>query len=125
VKRNLVLMALLVLGTGCTRTSTAEKCLSDAREFISAVNEHQNAHTDSGQFGTALGQVPTSELLDRDKEMISCIVHDPKHRADYQETLDKNDSVTSDRFLRFLLETKQMQDFTRWEQKQQATPTQF
>jgi hypothetical protein len=121
----IVILLVCGVGIGCTRAGTADKCKSDAREFISEVNEHQSSHTQSGQFGTALGQFPTSELLDRDKEMISCIVSDPEHRAKYQEALDKNDSVTSDRFLRFLVETKQMQDFTRWEQKQQATPTQF
>lgn len=116
----IALAVVLGVGTGCTRKNTSNKCLADARQFISEVYEHRSAVDDSGQFGTALGQLPTTKLLDRDSEMISCIATDADHRAYYREVLDKDDSVKSERFLRYLLDTEQIQDFGRWEQQKQA-----
>jgi len=115
----LALIALLVLGTGCTRPSVS-KCRADAGQFISEVNEHRKTFDTRGQFATALGQVPTTELLDRDSEMISCIASDPRHKERYREALDMNDSVESERYVRFLLDTEQMPAFTEWERQKQA-----
>jgi hypothetical protein len=52
--------------------------------------------------------------------MISCIANDPANRLHYRKALDMNDGVKSDRFLRYLLDTQQMQDFGRWESERQS-----
>jgi hypothetical protein len=46
--------------------------------------------------------------------MISCIASDPANRSHYRQALDLDDTVKSDRFLRYLLNTGQMQNFGRW-----------
>lgn len=120
MKRILVLVALLTLGTGCTRPKQITRCMVDADRIVSEVNTHRRVFGSSGQFGTFLGQRSTSELLDRDQEMISCIANDPANRSHYRESLDLDDTVKSDRFLRYLLDRKLMQDFGQWEQQQQT-----
>jgi hypothetical protein len=122
MKRILTLIVLLVIGTGCTRPpKQMSKCITDADQIISEVNEHRAAFGASGQFGTPIGQRPLGELLDRDQEMISCIASDPANRSHYRQALDMDDGVKSDRFLRYLLDTEQMQDFGRWEEQRQDT----
>ncbi|MFY9560289.1 MAG: hypothetical protein WAQ52_08665 [Terriglobales bacterium] len=120
MKRTIVLLTVvLIVGTGCSsRTSAADKCVADARAFVAEVDEHRAE--DRLMFESTLGQRPTRDLLDRDDEMISCIAHDPEHRAYYREALDKNDSLESDRFMRYLLDTQQMRDFGQWEEQKRA-----
>ena len=121
MKHLLVLIAVLMLGTGCTRPpKQMSKCMTDADQIISEVNEHRAVFGASGQFGTPIGQRPLAELLDRDQEMISCIAFDPANRTHYREALDMDDGVKSDRFLRYLLDTEHMQDFGRWEEEEQS-----
>jgi hypothetical protein len=121
MKRILVLVALLVLGTGCTRPpKQISKCVTDADRTIDEVQEHRAVYGPSGQFATPLGQRSISELFDRDQEMISCIASDPANRLHYRQALDMNDGVKSDRFLRYLLDTSQMRDFGRWESEKQS-----
>jgi hypothetical protein len=120
MQRILALVVLLVIGTGCTRPKQFSKCITDADRIVSEVQEHRRVFGSSGQFGTPLGHRATSELLDRDQEMISCIASDPANRANYREALDLDDTVKSDRFLQYLLDRKLMQDFGQWEQQQQT-----
>jgi hypothetical protein len=114
------LIALLVLGTGCTRTKQVSKCMTEADRIISEVQEHRAVYGAAGQFATPLGQRRTYDLLDRDERMISCIVSDPANRPHYREALDLDDTVKSDRFSQFLLDTKQIEDFGRWEEQKQT-----
>jgi hypothetical protein len=51
VKRILVLIVLMV-GTGCSRTAPVSKCMTDADRIISEVNEHRVVYGPSGQFAT-------------------------------------------------------------------------
>jgi len=107
------MLLLCLLGLGCTRPKQITQCMMDADRIIDEVQEHRAVYGPSGQFGTPLGQHSTSELFDRDKEMISCIANDPENRSHYRQALDMDDGVKSDRFLRYLLDTEQMQDFGR------------
>jgi hypothetical protein len=121
VRHAIAVFVVLALGTGCsTHTSVADKCMTDARQFISEVNEHRSTYNDSGMFATALGQRATGEMFNRDDEMIGCIANDAAHRVYYREALDKNESVEVDRFMRYLLDTQQMRDFGEWEREKQA-----
>jgi hypothetical protein len=125
VKHILALVVVLMLGAGCTRTGTVNQCMADANRIIDEVQEHRAVYGPSGQFGTPLGQRSTSELFDRDKEMISCIASDPANRSHYRQALDMDDTVKSDRFLRYLLDTEQMQNFGRWEEQKQTAAASF
>ncbi|MGC2197514.1 MAG: hypothetical protein WA628_22770 [Terriglobales bacterium] len=115
-----VILLVCVVRVGCTRPKPFSKCMADADQIISEVQEHRIVYGPSGQFGTPLGQRSTSELFDRDEEMISCIASDPENRPHYREALDMDDTVKSDRFLQYLLDTKQMQNFGRWEEQRQT-----
>lgn len=119
IKRILALIALFVLGTGCTRTTSVSKCMTEADWIISEVQEHRGVYDAAGQFGTPLGQRPLAQLLDRDQEMISCIASDPANLPHYREALDLDDTVKTYRYMQFLNETEQMQDFGRWEHQKQ------
>jgi hypothetical protein len=66
MKRILVLIALLALGTGCTRTRPISKCMTDADRIISEVQEHRAVYGAAGQFATPIGQRRTVDLMDRD-----------------------------------------------------------
>ena len=94
--------------------------MTDADRIIDDVSEHRAVYGPSGQFGTPLGQRPTRDLFDRDKEMISCIASDPENLPHYRQALDMDDTVESDRFLRYLLDTQQMHDFGQWEEQKQT-----
>jgi hypothetical protein len=120
MQRILTLVVLLVIGTGCTRPKQFSKCITDADRIISEVQEHRAVYGAAGQYATPVGQRRTVDLLDRDEEMISCIASDPANRQHYREALDLDDTVKSDRFLRYLLDRKLMQDFGQWEQQQQT-----
>jgi hypothetical protein len=115
-----VILLVCAVTVGCTRTKPVSKCMTDADRIISEVNEHRIVYGPSGQFATPLGQRSISELFDRDQEMISCIANDPANRLHYRQALDMNDGVKSDRFLRYLLDTRQMQEFSRWEEQKQT-----
>jgi hypothetical protein len=120
MKRILAVVALLMIGTGCTRTRPVSKCMSEADRIISEVQEHRGVYGAAGQYGTPLGQRRTFDLMDRDEEMISCIASDPANRLRYREALDADDTVKTYRFLQYMLETEQMQDFGRWEEQKQT-----
>jgi hypothetical protein len=119
MQRILALVVLLVIGTGCTRPKQITQCMLDADRIISEVQEHRAVYGASGQFGTPLGQRPFAQLLDRDQEMISCIASDPANRSHYREALDLDDTVKTYRYMQFLNETEQMQNFGRWEHQKQ------
>jgi hypothetical protein len=119
MKLTLILLVCAVT-VGCTRSKPVSKCMTDADRIIDEVQEHRAVYGPSGQFGTPLGQRSTSELLDRDEQMIACIASDPENRSHYRQALDMNDTVKSDRFLRFLLDTEQMQKFGEWERDKQT-----
>jgi hypothetical protein len=118
-----LLFGILVLWTGCARTPVGEQCMADAERFIADVEKQRNTFDETGMFGTALGQLSTRELLSRNEELVGCTASDPGHHALYREALDNNDSVESDRFLKYLNDTQQTQDFARWEQQRQARAT--
>jgi hypothetical protein len=120
MQRILTLVVLLVIGTGCTRPKQITQCMVDADRIISEVQEHRAVFGAAGQYATPVGQRRTVDLLDRDGKMISCIASDPANRQHYREALDMDDTVKSDRFLQYLLDTRQMQDFGQWEQQQQT-----
>ena len=115
MKRILMLFVVLTFATGCARSRQIRQCMVDADRIISEVQEHRAVYGSSGQFATPLGQRRTFDLMDRDERMISCIASDPANRPHYREALDMDDTVKSDRFTQFLLDTDQMQDFGRWE----------
>jgi hypothetical protein len=52
--------------------------------------------------------------------MISCIASDPANRTHYRAALDADDTVKSYRFLQYMLETEQMQNFGRWEEQKRT-----
>ncbi len=124
MKRMIALLAVLGCAAALVRFWTADpaqrKCMDDARRFISDVEDHRRTYPDAGMFATDLGQQPTSELFDRDQELIGCMETDPAHKDFYYEALDRNDSVESARFLKFLLNTGQMKEFGAWEHQQQV-----
>jgi hypothetical protein len=94
------------------------ECISDARMIVSQVNEYHSARNNVGFFGTAVGQLYTSELMARDNEMITSANQDPANRGQYVDALDKNSSVESDRYLRFILDSEQrISDYREWEQE--------
>src|ERR1700726_37620 len=121
MQRILALVVLLVIGTGCTRPKQITQCMVDADRIVDEVSEHRAVYGARGQYATPIGQRRTFDLMDRDEEMISCIANDPANRAHYREALDLDDTVKSDRFLRYLLDRKQMQDFGQWEAEKQKT----
>src|ERR1700741_1180859 len=120
MQRILTLVVLLVIGTGCTRPpKQISKCLLDADRIISEGQEHPAVYGASGQYAPPLGQRPFAQLLDRDLEMISCIASDPANSPHYREALDLDDSVKTYRYMQFLNETEQMENFGRWEHQKQ------
>ena len=122
MKYTLAVIVALLLGTGCTRPKQISKCMVDADTILDEVQEHRAIYGQGGQFATPLGQRSISELFDRDQEMISCIASDPANRSHYREALDADDVVKSYRFLQYMLDTEQMQDFRQWEERQQTKP---
>jgi hypothetical protein len=125
MKQMFVLGVVFAFGTGCSHTSVAGKCKTEADQIVSEVKEHRSVYSSLGQFATPLGQRSTSELLARDQEMISCISKDPANRSQYRQALDMDDTVKSDRFTRYLLDSDQMQWFGQWERTKQASAAHF
>jgi hypothetical protein len=114
-----VILLICAVGVGCAHT-TANKCTVDANRIIDEVQEHRIVYGAAGQFATPLGQRPTAQLFDRDQEMISCIASDPANRSHYRQAMDLDDSVKVGRFMQYMLETEQMQDFGHWESERQS-----
>jgi hypothetical protein len=114
-----VMLLVCAVTVGCTRTKPVSKCMADADQIISEVNEHRIVYGTSGQFATPLGQRRPFDLMDRDVEMISCIASDPVNRSHYREALDADDTVKTYRFLQYLIESQQMPEFARWERDKQ------
>jgi hypothetical protein len=119
MKLTLILLVCAVT-VGCTRPKQVTQCMLDADRIVDEVSEHRAVYGARGQYATPVGQRRTVDLLDRDGKMISCIASDPANRQHYREALDMDDTVKSDRFLQYLLDTRQMQDFGQWEQQQQT-----
>jgi hypothetical protein len=124
------LAAVGFIGMERTQTSPVKLCRADAQRFADE-NASFDAEYDT-QFGaTAVGQLSMNSLLDRDKELIDCLRADPGNREQYRAVLYRNGFIEGDRFFRFVLDTKQLEDFSQWERGQQAvqlakyhTPTQ-
>jgi hypothetical protein len=116
----LVLAAGALFGMGRTATSAVKTCRADAQGFAEE-NASFQAEYDRMFGATTLGQRPISELLDRDKELMGCIETDPKHDAEYRAVLYRNGFIEGNRFFKYMLDTKQLQDFAQWERGQQAT----
>jgi hypothetical protein len=55
------------------------------------------------------------------KELTDCIQTDPHNKAQYRAVFYRNGCIEGDRFLRYMLDTQQLQDFAAWEKSQQAT----
>jgi hypothetical protein len=121
----LILFACLaVVGGGlvwaCKPESDAVKtCRADAQAFSEEIASY-DAEFDSFFGATTLAQRSTSNLSDRDEEIIGCVSTDPANGDEYRLLLYRNESVEANRFLRFVLDTKQAGDFAEWERGQQA-----
>ena len=117
----IVLACLAVLITLAYWPESAEvrTCRAGARAF-----ERENASYDSeydSLYGaTTLAQRSMSDLLDRDKELIGCLSTDRVNRDKYRAVLYRNEAIESDRLMRFVLDTKQADNFGQWERGQQA-----
>jgi hypothetical protein len=114
-----VLASVAFIGIGRSRTNAVKLCRADAQRFA-AENASFDAEYDA-QFGaTAVGQLSMNSLLDRDKELIDCLRADPGNREQYRAVLYRNGFIEGNRFFRFVLDTKQLEDFAQWERGQQA-----
>ena len=127
MKRMLVVLIALValaitalFAMGRTQSSAVKTCRADARGFAQE-NASYEAEYDSLYGATTLAQRQITELFDRDKEMSDCLRTDPGNGKEYRAVLYRNASIEGTRYLKFLLDTKQMQDFAQWEKNQQAT----
>jgi hypothetical protein len=105
---------------GRTQSSAVKVCRADAQRFAEE-NASYDAEYDSLFGATTLAQRQITELFDRDQELYDCLKTDPGNREEYRAVIDQNGSIEGTRYLRFLLDTKQMQDFAKYEREQQAT----
>jgi hypothetical protein len=118
--RILLAFAGMLLCAGCTHTSAVSTCRADAQRFVDE-NASYDAEYDS-QFGaTTVGQLSTSNLLDRDTELIQCMETDPRNEKLYRAVLYRNGSIEGNRFFKYVLDTQQLPDFATWEGNEQAT----
>ncbi len=116
----LVGLAALLLCAGCTHTSAVSTCRGDAQRFVDQ-NASYEAEYDS-QFGaTTVRQLSTSDLLDRDKELMQCIGTDGRNEKLYRAVLYRDGFIEGNRFFKYMLDTQQLPDFATWERNQQAT----
>lgn len=91
-----------------------------AQRFVDE-NASYDAEYDS-QFGaTTVGQLSTSDLLDRDTELIQCMETDSRNEKLYRAVLYRNGSIEGNRFFTYVLDTQQVPDFATWEGNEQAT----
>lgn len=95
MKRALIVVAVilfaagLLLAFGRPESSAARVCRADAQRFAEETADY-DAEYDSLYGATTLGQRSISELLDRDKELITCLETDPRHserRNDVRRTM--------------------------------------
>lgn len=125
MKRTLVVIAVItlaagmLLATGRSQSSGIKLCRADVQRFARE-NASYEAEYDSLYGATTLAQRPTSELLDRDKELMGCIETDPGNREQYKAVLYRDGFIQGNRFFAYMLDTKQLQDFAQWEKDQQA-----
>jgi hypothetical protein len=112
-------MALgLFVGLRSTQSSAVKVCRADARRFAQE-NASYEAEYDSLYGATMLAQRPITELLARDQELMDCIGTDPSNRDEYKAVLYRIGFIEGGRFLKFMLDTHQMQDFADYERGQQ------
>jgi hypothetical protein len=57
--------------------------------------------------------------------MISGLASDPADQAHYRAALDADDTVKTYRFLQYMIESKQMPEFARWEEQKQSEAVSF
>lgn len=126
MKRTLVVVIAVVALAACvlfaterTESSAVKVCRADAQRFAQE-NASYEAEYDSLYGATTLAQRPMSELLDHDKELMGCIETDPGHKEQYKAVLYRDGFIQGNRFFAYMLDTKQLQDFARWEKNQQA-----
>lgn len=113
-------LAVLLLCAGCTQSTAVKTCRADVQQFEND-NASYEAEYDT-QFGaTTVGQLSINDLLARDNEMADCMQADPHNRARYRAVFYRDSSIEGERYLKYMLDTHQLQDFAAWEQGQQAT----
>ena len=61
------------------------------------------------------GKLSTSDLLDRDTELMQCIETDPRNGAQYRAVLYRDGFIEGNRFFKYMLCTQQLPDFATWE----------
>jgi hypothetical protein len=115
-----VLAALGYFGMGRAHTSAVKTCRADARLFAEENASYQAEY--DGLFGaTTLAQRSTRDLLDRDKELMDCMGTEPSHAEQYRAVVYQNSLTEGNRYLAYMIDTKQLQDFAQWERGQQST----
>ena len=108
--RILLAFAGMLLCAGCTHTSAVSTCRADAQRFVDE-NESYDAEYDA-QFGaTTVGQLSTSDLLDRDTELMQCIGTDRRDERLYRAVLYRDGFIEGNRFFKYMLDTQQLPDF--------------
>lgn len=115
-----IVAVALVVGMRRGDSSAVKVCRADAQGFAEE-NDSYEAEYDTMYGATTLAQRPMSELFDRDKELASCLRTDPGNHERYRALLDRDGFIESVRFLAYLNDTKQAEDFAQWERGQQAT----
>lgn len=112
-----LLVLFLLFATGSfaqEHAPTLEQCRADQKAW----NMPLMVAT-TGPFSHSVSSLPTSELIDRGKEMLTCGAVDSKNITDYHGTAMLLFSFTTARLGMFVQETNQMDHFMEWEQKHQ------
>jgi len=115
----LVLAVGLLFGLGHTESKEVRVCRADAQRFSQEAKSYE-AEFDSLYGATTLGQRSISELLDRDVRVMQCMSTDSGNQQEYKTVLYRDGFIEGMRFQRYMLDNRQMQDFTQWEKNQQA-----
>jgi hypothetical protein len=113
-------LAVLLLCGGCGQTAAVKQCRADLQTITQETNSYEAEYTDL--YGpTVLSQRSINELWDHESDLYTCMATDPSKRGEYKAELYRIGFIESTRYLQFVRETKQLQDFVSWEKSQQET----
>jgi hypothetical protein len=114
-----LLVAVCALAIPRPQSTAVKVCRADAQKF-SEENASYHAEYDTLYGATTLAQRQIKELFDRDKELTSCLQTDPGKSEMYIALIREDGDIEGMRYLKFLLDTNQTQDFAEYERRQQA-----
>lgn len=125
MKRTLIVVAVILLAAGLLfafgrpESSAVKVCRADAQQYAEEISSYESEY-DSLFGATALGQRSISDLIDRNEELLTCMKTDSDHSEQYKNLIYRYGIVEGTRYLKFLLDTNQMQDFAQFERNEQA-----